>query len=218
MYALDPATGAAALRSFTPGFAMSGADWDPHLNGVVFNQAPNQAFYWFDLLSPVPTFLGETVNAMDDAGMAWDEAAGLYWSFDASGEVTAYDPTTAFGVVYVGQIGRSVTAAEIADNRSDLRLAPASGSCPGPQSLLATGASPGGQVVFLVGAPGPASVPSGPCAGTEIGLQAVRTVRVATADAAGRATLSGTTRAAACGLRVQAVDLATCHVSPRIAP
>ena len=46
--------------------------------------------------------------------------------------------------------------AEIADNASDLRVARASGTCPGAESFLMTGARPGARVAFVAGAPGPA--------------------------------------------------------------
>jgi hypothetical protein len=111
-----------------------------------------------------------------------------------------------------------VTAAEIADNASDLRVARASGTCPGAESFLMTGARPGARVAFVAGASGPATVPTGVCAGTAIGVQGARVLRVTTADGAGRATLAGTTLAPDCALRVQAIDLSTCHVSPRLAP
>lgn len=218
VYTIDPATAAASLLGYTPGFAMGGADWDPHLDGIVFNQAPNQAFYWFDLPSLTPIYLGEGVDALDDPGLAWDEAGGLYWSFDVYGGVASYDPATAFAVTYVGHIGRSVTAAEIADNASDLRVTRASGTCPGPESFLMTGAQPGGRVAFVAGAPGPATIPTGVCAGTAIGVQGARVLRVTHADAAGRATLTGTTQAADCAVRIQAVDISTCHVSPLTRP
>ena len=92
-----------------------------------------------------------------------------------------------------------------------------SGACPGDMVLVADGAVPRGNVALVSGAgAGSVAIPSGPCAGTRLGLgPAGLTLRgVLAVDATGRAALTPRVPAPACGALVQAVDLETCDVSP----
>ncbi len=89
------------------------------------------------------------------------------------------------------------------------------GSCPGELSVSVIGTTPAGRVV-LVGAQseGVTAIPSGPCAGTELGLSAPRVFFDGTATSGGDLLLRPEVGDATCGRLVQAVDLGTCMTSP----
>lgn len=91
-----------------------------------------------------------------------------------------------------------------------------SGTCPGPVTLTATGATPNGSVVILYGNAGSRTKPSGVCAGTTVGIGNPTVGAIRTANGAGTATLSFQAPAGACGKTVQAVDLQSCAVSNTI--
>lgn len=91
------------------------------------------------------------------------------------------------------------------------------GSCPGPMTLTVTGAVPGGSVGLIsANAVGGATVPSGPCAGAplHIGPAGLKLRGVLPTGGGGTAGLAPTIPAPACGAVVQAIDLASCDVSP----
>lgn len=89
------------------------------------------------------------------------------------------------------------------------------GSCPGQLTASVSGATPGETVAFIFALDeGSVTIPSGPCAGTELGLDgSARLVGADTADASGNAQLTGNAPAAACGRFLQALDVATCTTS-----
>lgn len=86
------------------------------------------------------------------------------------------------------------------------------GTCPGQVQLDVTGATSGGTVAFVYASgPGSVTIPSGVCAGTQLGLNAsARLINTVTADGNGDATLVGNAPAVACGGVVQALDVSTC--------
>ncbi len=88
-----------------------------------------------------------------------------------------------------------------------------SGACPGVVTLSVSNATPGGRVGFAYGRdPGLTPVPN--CPGLVVDLNAARLAGVATADANGNASLSGTVVEPLCGsVLAQAVDVATCRKS-----
>lgn len=90
------------------------------------------------------------------------------------------------------------------------------GDCPGTETLSVTAATAGGMVAILYGAAGSFSKPNAPCQGLLLGIASPGLGALATADAAGALTLTFIASAARCGLRVQAVDLATCLPSGEI--
>lgn len=106
--------------------------------------------------------------------------------------------------VYVDDCGGGEFALEI------------SGTCPGRVTANVSGATAGG-LVALVFSPnrGNCVIPSGPCAGTTLGLSCngIREVARGTADANGDVSFSGNAPSAACGGFVQAVDVSTCDTS-----
>lgn len=91
-----------------------------------------------------------------------------------------------------------------------------SGSCPGTIALIATDATPGATVAFIYAfGSGNVAIPSGPCAGTRLGLNASATLlRTVRADGNGRASTSGNAPPSACGrVIVQALDVSGCATS-----
>lgn len=99
--------------------------------------------------------------------------------------------------------------------RTSLELSIA-GSCPGPLTVTATGATPDARVTFLrATGTGNAEWPAGPCAGTQLGLDgSVRRLRTIAADANGVAEFTLTVPPSACGVvLVQALDTNTCTTS-----
>lgn len=89
------------------------------------------------------------------------------------------------------------------------------GTCPGSLQLDVTGATAGGTVGFIYAFnTGSVTIPSGVCAGTQLGLDAsAQLVGTATADGTGLATLIGNAPAPACRGIVQAIDVSTCTTS-----
>lgn len=90
-----------------------------------------------------------------------------------------------------------------------------SGFCPGQITASASGATSGGTVAFIFASgTGSVTIPSGVCAGTQLGLNgSAQLIGTATANANGDATISGNAPAVACGGFVQALDVSTCTPS-----
>jgi len=95
------------------------------------------------------------------------------------------------------------------------------GACPGPTTLDLTDFTPLGTAGFIVGVgPGADVVPSGPCAGTPLGIEIATFGGFIALDDTGAASLLRDTPEPACGLFIQAVDETTCGTSQivRLAP
>jgi len=95
------------------------------------------------------------------------------------------------------------------------------GNCPGRLDARATGATFGGNVAFIYArGTGNVMIPSGPCAGTRLGLNATaQLAALVNADSNGTATLSRNASANVCGgaIVLQAVDMTTCTPSNVVA-
>ncbi len=90
------------------------------------------------------------------------------------------------------------------------------GLCPGTITLTADGAAPGGNVAFIYAfGTGSVAIPTGPCAGTRLGLNGTATLlRTARANANGRAAITGNAPSGACGrVYLQALDVSNCATS-----
>ena len=85
-----------------------------------------------------------------------------------------------------------------------------SGSCPGSTTLTASNCTAGGNVAFLYGAAGTYTKPNNPCQGVTLGISSPTLGTILTANGSGTASLTFNAPAGACGLTVQAVDVATC--------
>lgn len=91
-----------------------------------------------------------------------------------------------------------------------------SGSCPGSMTFTSAGNTANGNVAFAYAfGTGAFVIPSGPCAGTQTGLNAtIQLGGMVSADGSGTAELTQNVPAAACGrVFVQTVDAATCATS-----
>jgi|JI10StandDraft_1071094.scaffolds.fasta_scaffold638659_2 hypothetical protein len=91
----------------------------------------------------------------------------------------------------------------------------ATGTCPGTVEFRASGGTPGG-VFAAVRAPGAGAVyvPSGPCIGTQLGLNAsVRLLAERRFDASGTFVAVATLGAGSCGRHYQVLDLSDCSTS-----
>ncbi len=85
------------------------------------------------------------------------------------------------------------------------------GSCAGPGTLSVFGATPGGQVAIAWSATeGLFTLQSDPCMDTTLELATPTLLTVLTADGVGDASLSQNIPAGACGIFLQALDLASC--------
>jgi len=88
----------------------------------------------------------------------------------------------------------------------------ASGSCPGAVTLRASGLA-GSVSLFVAGSePGSSVIPSGPCAGTLLGIAGPRPLSLGPTAADGTRTLEGNLGVGSCGEFVQVVD-GDCRVS-----
>lgn len=86
-----------------------------------------------------------------------------------------------------------------------------SGTCPGLVTIDITSGTPFGRVGIAYSTSlGSFTIPSGPCAGTVLGLDSPIVLTTLNTDAAGDATFVGTAPASACGNFLQAVDLLPC--------
>lgn len=89
----------------------------------------------------------------------------------------------------------------------------ASGTVPGPITLTATGATPGGSVAVLYGVAGGFTQNGNPCNGLVLDLAQPSLGGMLTADGLGVASLNFNAPPAAVGKTVQAVDVTTCTKS-----
>lgn len=89
------------------------------------------------------------------------------------------------------------------------------GACPGLTGLQVSSATPHSPVALFYGAAGSftQSNPNRPCQGVTLGIQAPTFVGVLTANGSGMASLQFNAPAGACGITIQAVDLASCAPS-----
>ncbi|TAH34431.1 MAG: hypothetical protein EYC70_15940 [Planctomycetota bacterium] len=92
------------------------------------------------------------------------------------------------------------------------------GPCPGTLRAALTGASPRDRIAFLysVGSSGPFTIPSGPCAGTQVELGASVALGVMSnvGELGNARSVYFPVPAGACGqLRIQALNLTTCEIS-----
>jgi hypothetical protein len=93
------------------------------------------------------------------------------------------------------------------------------GACPGPVTFTVTGGTPNQQLSWVSSSgPGSATIPSGACAGTPLGLSGagIQLRALRRNNAAGGQSLTPTLPAAVCNQWIQVVDMASCTVSPAL--
>lgn len=152
-----------------------------------------------------------TLGAMDRYGAGYSAHSSVFGDFTGDGvsDVACMIslPPSGFADVVVVMPGLG--------SARDFALTVA-GSCPGVMTLTARNAAPRANVAFIYAyGRGSVIIPSGPCAGTRLGLNATATLlRTVRADANGTATTSGNAPPGACGrVFVQALDLSGCTTS-----
>lgn len=91
-----------------------------------------------------------------------------------------------------------------------------SGSCPGAVTVTASGCTAGGSVAVLYGVSGNFVKNGAPCNGLTLGISAPTLGGILTANGSGSAAISFNAPSGACGLTVQAVDVATCTATNTI--
>ncbi len=84
------------------------------------------------------------------------------------------------------------------------------GTCPGPVALTAANCTAGGPVAILYGPAGSFTKPNGACAGLTLGISGPTLAAILNANGSGSAGLNFNAPPGACGVTVQAVDVATC--------
>ena len=91
----------------------------------------------------------------------------------------------------------------------------ASGTCPGEITLDVAGATGGSQLALLRGTGlGSDVIPAGPCVGTTTGLSGLALVNIFTTAPDGTFSISRELGGNVCGAPLQALDVATCSLSP----
>lgn len=190
-------------------------------------------------------FFGESVGLDGDVAVAGarnrDLAAGAAYVLERSlggpdmwgqaAKLTASDADDFDNLgVSVAVSGRWIVAGSIGDDdgafdagavylfvRVEPRLS-VTGLCPGSVTLRLTGATPNRSVGLLWGtAAGSTPVPSGPCAGTELGLADPALAGVRLADRDGALSFTRPLGAGQCDRLLQVLDATTCQLSEVVA-
>jgi len=100
------------------------------------------------------------------------------------------------------------------NNQTGEPLLNVAGSCPGDAAAAIENLTPSSDVtVFRGTGPGQSSIPSGPCAGVDLGIANAELIATFPADQDGAFRAEPQLGAPICGAFVQAVDLSTCDLS-----
>lgn len=170
-------------------------------------------------LTASPVWIGFTDEAQEGV-WAWRSGEPVTYENWAPGEPD--DAGAGQDACSFNELGAGTFADEFAsrDRLALLEWQPAGGltlvklgGCAGPISLEVRQASPDGHVVFLYGRAGNSTKPTPPCAGITLALTRPHFGGSVLADFLGRVSLTFNVPAGACGLSVQAVDVASCTVS-----
>jgi len=128
-----------------------------------------------------------------------------------SGAWSTY-PYFGSGIVLVSDINRGLFVLqpqELLDAELDIV-----GGCPGAVTITASNVTPGARVGFAWGTSlGNTTIPTGSCAGTNLGIAGAQLLTTVTADGSGNAVLSSTAPSAACGNFLQALDVSNCEAT-----
>lgn len=161
-----------------------------------------------------------TVEVSTDGGLTWT----VVWTDTSQNDGDEYVPridlsaylgmnNVQIGFHYTGNFAQEWFFDDVVVNDCKVVLTRA-GACPGIVTWSVTGASPGGNVVFVFGTPGPFTLPPGPCGGTLLGIIPFRGMRIVKrADALGAVSIVRNMPALLCGKSMQAIDVATCCLS-----
>lgn len=171
--------------------------------------------------------VGDTVTWTNDGGLHNVNAPGFFrcangcdgeggdgnpslepWSFTRTFDEAAVIDYACEVHVGVGMIGQLTVVGE---GGPTLTVA---GSCPGQVTLDIAGGTPNNRAALLFGSgPGSDPLPGGPCVGLATELANPRLLAPVNLDANGAASLSVTAPMLACGVSIQALDVATCGLT-----
>lgn len=151
---------------------------------------------------------GDTMNVDIDEGFD-----GVYeYHYESSGILANFAGTLGTGVGIGGYNFMSMDNWELGDGPSGPTLA-VTGTCPGLNTFSVTGATPFGAVGIAYGPVGSLTVAGGICAGMVLDIAPPTIAGIFGADVSGGVIFSASLPAGACGLGVQAVDVANCAPS-----
>lgn len=225
LYALDPASGAASYigAPSTPspsGYSgVGGAEFGP--NGMIYANASFSSYiYAIDPATGAATYQGDAGVSVSDNGLAYNTDDGMFYLAELGGAVYELDPNAGWAATNIYQ-GSAYTAAAvepdfpIGGGGFDLR---ATGTCPGPVTVTVTGATPNRNVAIAFSTTGGGSftVPSGPCAGTNVPLNQPRLATMVRASAQGTVRITRSFGQGLCRKAIAAVDMDTCTVTPLV--
>jgi hypothetical protein len=217
LYELDKRTGQSTFVGNTAS-PFSGADWDPQGRGIIANGSFTADFYLIDVRTGQSTFQGNGGIAPSDTGLAYDPDTRLFWTFDVAGQINSYDPNNGYRGASVMNVGFPMDGASGANGSAFLETLDfynVNGFCPGPERFRVTGATPGGEVAFMMSRQlGDGEIPGGPCEGVQLPVVRPRLISRVRADANGWAELNANANASQCGIvKLLAIDLDTCGLS-----
>ncbi len=174
--------------------------FDSLATNLVFGDTNNQAdLFLHDTTTGITeriskNALGEETNGMSD-----------FATLSANGQLVAFASAS---TNLVPNDSNAVTDIFVHDRRGPALTK--QGLCPGGVTLLVSGGTPGQAVAMLFGAAGSHVQTTGPCQGVELAIGQPQLGGIAITNSLGVAPFPFVAPAGACGLRVQAVNLATC--------
>ena len=190
-----------------------GGYWDVQRNALVVNQIGAQDFFSVDMMG-FATPLASNGSFTDNNDFDLDRATGQLFAWDWSSTQRTYSAAT-FALLGQTASGFSSDAMAIIDSAPPMGpMISSVGTCPGPVTITVNGLTAGGQVAFVrANATGSFTVPSGACAGTNLGLNAPQLLTTMMVPPGGTLTIPANLGAGQCTKYFQAVDLSTCQVS-----
>lgn len=148
---------------------------------------------------------GDTMNVDID-----EDGDGAYeYHYESSGIIANLGGTLGTGV---GIGGWASTADNWCLGEGGVTLT-VTGACPGPVTIDVAGATGASSVALVYGAAGSFTVPGGACAGLVLDIASPSVGAILATGPGGDASASVTLPGAACGLTLQAVDIAGCSAS-----
>lgn len=199
------------LPTISAGSDFDGLAYDPSLD-VLYGITSDSEVYSIDRTSSVATYLSDSALTGALYGIA-----GATWSFGPSD--TDLDGTC--DVVDLCPAGPDHLDADSdgVPDACDLPVLSMTGTCPGPADLDLTNVTAWASAGFFLGTGlGTTVIPSGSCAGTELGITGVSVVgTMPDLDGDGEFHLTPVIPPSACGRYLQVLDRATCVVTNVVA-
>jgi len=197
----------------TTAINMDALTYDPNQQLIVAAYAGPGDLYSVDPSNGSTALLNDG-DFFNNCGMAYDEDTGLYWLIDWSGNLYSIDPNNGYArTLRLSGLGAhdGLAAVTGGGGRYTLRL---SGRCPGTLTVSWNNATPSRQQGIVFGNnQGTTTIPTGACAGTQLGVQgSVRLVNTV-GTGSGSGSVNGQAGTAACGHYLQLVESGSCNTS-----